>query len=143
MSDLRSSDIFRDTLIPTKCHPPSTTRASISGSTEQQLSLASGALAIDRVDRAVAVSRPSLHPEKHRKSLGELCTVRAHSINQRNRLGVILAGRVLTQRDAANDICRSDPRMDAQRDLGVSDLTLVIGELASDVGGLPELLGLA
>jgi hypothetical protein len=33
--------------------------------------------------------------------------------------------------------------MDAQRDLGVSDLTLVIGELASDVGGLPELLGLA
>jgi hypothetical protein len=54
----------------------------ILGRTEQPLSLALRALAIDGIDRARTVSGSSLHPEKGRERVGELGTARTHPRNQ-------------------------------------------------------------
>jgi hypothetical protein len=55
---------------------------------------------------------------------------------------VILARRVFAQGDATKDIGSGDACVNTQRHVGVADLGLVIRELASDLGGLPELFGL-
>ena len=76
------------------------------GRTEQPLSVALRALAIDRIDRAGTVSCSSLHPEKRRQRLCELGTFRTHASNQRDGLRVILARSVFAQGDATEEIVR-------------------------------------
>jgi hypothetical protein len=56
---------------------------------------------------------------------------------------VIIALRVLAQRDAAQHVGSRDPRMHAERDDSVTDPLLVIGDLTDRLRGFNELLSLA
>ena len=70
------------------------------------------------------------------------CHGPVHPGEQRHGVIVILTSRVLSQMRAAEDVGRSDPRVNAQCDVGVLDIDCPIGDRFDDFGGIGELPGL-
>jgi hypothetical protein len=90
----------------------------------------------------VAVAGSSLHPEQRAQRLGELITSRADSPQQGYCLVVIVALGVLADRNAADRICGGDTSMNVEGHACVSDVLLIVRELAERFRCIDELLSL-
>src|ERR1700689_3860465 len=56
---------------------------------------------------------------------------------------MVVSRGVLLERDAADDVCGSDTGVNTERDVGVADFLLVVGEIADRLSGLEKLFSFA